>query len=223
MPWRASRSQRSKGARDGQVEQVRVLLAPLDAGMAPRQRVVEIVADVLVELLVLLVADLAPRPRPERGSLVDGLLVGELFLLAVLPLLLLHEDRLDDVVGVLADDGAQLPAVQQVVLAFAQVQRDVGAAVRLLDHLDDEFAAAVGLPAHALVGLLAGAARTDGHLVGDDERGVEADAELADQMRVLLLVAGQLREEFARARLGDGAEVARSPRRGSCRCRCRRR
>ena len=56
-------------------------------------------------------------------------------------------------------------------------------------------------------GGVAGAARLDRHLVGDDERRIEADAELADQVRVLLLVAGQLREEFARAGLGDRAEV----------------
>ena len=77
----------------------------------------------------------------------------------------------------------------------------------LLDRLDGELAAAVGLPAHALVRLLAGAAGQHRHLVGDDERGIEAHAELADQVRVLLLVAGELREELARAGLGDRAEV----------------
>jgi hypothetical protein len=44
-------------------------------------------------------------------------------------------------------------------------------------------------------------------LVGDDERRVEADAELADQVRVLGAVRGELLEELARARLGDGADV----------------
>ena len=110
-------------------------------------------------------------------------------------------------VGVLADDGLQLPAAEQLVLAFAQVQRDVGAAAGLLDHLDGEVALAAGFPAHAWFGLDAGAARNHGHLVGDDERGIEADAELADQVRILGLVAGQRREEFPRAGLGDGAEV----------------
>ena len=37
--------------------------------------------------------------------------------------------------------------------------------------------------------------------------GIEADAELADQLRVLLLVAGQALEELGGAGLGDGAEV----------------
>ena len=52
-----------------------------------------------------------------------------------------------------------------------------------------------------------GAARLDRDPVGDDEPRVEADAELADQLRVLLLVALQRRDELARAALGDRAEV----------------
>ena len=102
---------------------------------------------------------------------------------------------------------AQLGAREQVVLAFAQMQRDLGAARRPSPSSRRRIAAAVGLPAHALRRRLAGAARLDRDLVGDDERRIEADAELADQVRVLLLVAGQLREELARARLGDRAEV----------------
>ena len=47
----------------------------------------------------------------------------------------------------------------------------------------------------------------DGDPVGDDEARVEADAELADQLRVLLLVAGEAREELARAAARDRAEV----------------
>ncbi len=43
--------------------------------------------------------------------------------------------------------------------------------------------------------------------LGDDERRVEADAELADELRRLLLIAGQRAEEFRGARAGDGAEV----------------
>jgi hypothetical protein len=40
------------------------------------------------------------------------------------------------VVGVFADDGLELPRRQQLVLAFAQVQDDVGAAAGFLDLLD---------------------------------------------------------------------------------------
>ena len=47
---------------------------------------------------------------------------------------------------------AQPVAVEELVLAFAQVQRHLGAALRPLDRLDRVFAAAVGLPAHAVLG-----------------------------------------------------------------------
>ena len=45
------------------------------------------------------------------------------------------------------------------------------------------------------------------HLVGDDEGRVEADAELADELRVLGGVSAETLEELARAGLGDGADV----------------
>ncbi len=79
--------------------------------------------------------------------------------------------------------------------------------VGLVDHLDGVIALAAGFPAHRLVGFDAGAAGNHRHLVGDDEGRIETDAELADQVRILGLVAGQRREEFAGAGLGDGAEV----------------
>jgi hypothetical protein len=116
------------------------------------------------------------------------------------------------VVGVLLDDGAQLPAGQQIVLVLAQVQGDLGAAVGLVDGLDGVFAGAVAghraFPLHARVGGgEAGPAGAHGDLVGDDEGGIKADPELADQVGVLLLVAGQLAEELLGARLGDGTQV----------------
>ena len=62
---------------------------------------------------------------------------------------------------------------------------DVGAARRLGDGLDGVVALAGALPAHAVLGAEAGAARHERHPVGDDEGRIEADAELADQVRVL--------------------------------------
>ena len=58
------------------------------------QRRLEVVRDVLVELVVLLLGDLRLGPRPQRGRLVDLLvLVGHHLRLGVgIPLLLLHED-----------------------------------------------------------------------------------------------------------------------------------
>ena len=52
-----------------------------------------------------------------------------------------------------------------------------------------------------------GLARDDLDLVGDHEDGVEADAELADEVGVLPGIAGELGEEVLCARAGDGAEV----------------
>ena len=89
-----------RAARD--VQQLRVFLLAFDARVRPRQRVVEIVADVLVEFLVLLFGDLVLGARPQRGSLVDGLVFVQGFVLAVLPLFLLHQDGLHDVVGIFA-------------------------------------------------------------------------------------------------------------------------
>ena len=76
-----------------------------------------------------------------------------------------------------------------------------------LRRLHRELARAVALPADRLARRQPGAPRHDRHPVRDDEARVEADAELADQLRVLLLVARELREELARARLRDRAEV----------------
>src|SRR2546427_239852 len=53
--------------------------------VSPRQWIVKIVADVLVEFSVLLVADFVLRPRPQGRSLVDRFLLGELLILALLP------------------------------------------------------------------------------------------------------------------------------------------
>ena len=77
-------------------------------------------AGLLVEVGVLLVGDLALGPRPQRAGLVHGLPfaglhhAAGLVVLAVLPLLLLHLDRQADVVGVLADDGLELPPDESV-------------------------------------------------------------------------------------------------------------
>jgi hypothetical protein len=111
------------------------------------------------------------------------------------------------VVGVLADDGLQAPAAEEIGFALAQVQDDVGAALRTGDRLDLEVAGALAAPAHALLGLQARAAGFDGDAVGDDVAAVEAHAELADELGVLLLVAREAVHELAGAALGDGAEV----------------
>lgn len=110
-------------------------------------------------------------------------------------------------VGVLLDDAAQAPAIGEVVLVVLEVQDDAGAALGLVDGFDVELAFTARGPVHAFAGGQAGTAGVDVDLVGDDEGAVEADAELADQLGVFLLVAGELAQEVTGAGLGDGAEV----------------
>ena len=88
-----------------------------------------------------------------------------------------------------------------------EVQRHVGAAGSARGGLHREFAAAVAHPAHRVLRWRAGAAGDHGDLVGHDEARIKADAELPDQLRILLLVAAQLCEELARPGLGDRPEV----------------
>ena len=60
---------------------------------------------------------------------------------------------------------------------------------------------------HAFAGVEAGTAAEYFNLVGNDEGRVEAHAELADQVRIFLLVAREVLHEIGGARFGDGAQV----------------
>ena len=60
---------------------------------------------------------------------------------------------------------------------------------------------------HAGLWRLTCLARQHLHPLGDDEGRVEADAELSDELRGLLLITGQRAEELGRSRPGDRAEV----------------
>ena len=82
---------------------------------------------------------------------------------------------------------------------------DGGAGDGALGGLDLEAGLAVAGPAPGL--LFAGLARDDFHAVGHHEGAVEADAELADEVGILLRVSGELRQEVLGAGAGDGAEV----------------
>jgi len=86
------------------------------------------------------------------------------------------------------------------------VQGDVGAAAGLLQGLDGVAALPGRLPADPVLGPQAGSAGYHGDLVRDDESGVEADTELADELAVLGLVAAQVLQEFAGAGAGDGTD-----------------
>ena len=109
------------------VEQQRVFLAPFNLGVHVRERRFEVVADVLVELVVLLGSDLGPGARPQRRRLIDlfVLVRDDLRLCRRVPLFLLHHDRNRDVIGVLPQDLSQLEAGQQLVFLRTQVEHDV--------------------------------------------------------------------------------------------------
>jgi hypothetical protein len=109
------------------------------------------------------------------------------------------------VVGVLLDDVAQAPAIGELVFAFfrcrtMRVPRWACRWWRLRTR------PRLSTTSARLRRRQAGTAAVHVDLVGDDEGG-EAHAELADQVRVLLLVAGEVLHEVGGAGLGDGAQV----------------
>ena len=120
------------------VQQLRVFAAAFDAVVRVRERRLEVVRHMLVELVVLFRRNVDLVAGPQGAGLVDGFVfvLQDGFLLLFVPLFLLHDDRQRDMVRILADDGLDLPARQQFVLAFAQVQDDVRAARRLVDRFD---------------------------------------------------------------------------------------
>ena len=63
------------------------------------------------------------------------------------------------------------------------------------------------MPANARGRIQARPARFDGDILCDNECRIEADAELANQLGVFLLVAGHLPEELRGPGAGDGAKI----------------
>ena len=195
-----------RGARD---EHERLELGRALGGDADRgERGLAVVGDVLVERL-----DLLGR-RLGLGLLPDGLHGVDLLGLLRLGVLVLfvrllarvgaQEDRIGEVVRVGADELLEAPRVEVLLRVVAQVQDDRRAVGRVVVRgLQVVLALAVGGPLHA-VG--AAAAGRHVHAVGDHERGVEADAELADELGRAGLVLHRLQEAL-RAGGGDGAEV----------------
>ena len=72
-------------------------------------------------------------------------------------------------VGILADDALDLPAVGVVLGVFTQVQGDAGATLCAVYGFNLEFTGAAADPAHAMLLLHAGATRFNRDLVGDDK------------------------------------------------------
>ena len=178
-----------------------------------------LVVALLVELVVLLLRDLALLPLPEGDHGVQGLPLPDVLILrlvvggALLPAGVgdLHPDGEADVVGVLLHEALQgillevLAVLAGLVLGvLLDVENDVGADGLLLAGLHGVAVHAVRLPAAGGVGAVL--ARYDGDVVRDHEGGVEAHAELADDIRRLLAALGLL-AELEGAAPGDDAQV----------------
>ena len=181
--------------------------------MGPRQRFFEVVTNVLVKGLVFVVGDLVFRPGPECARLIDGFLFVTFDLLALflIPFFLLHQNRLHDVIGVLADQALELPAREQVILIRTQMQHDICAARSLFGLLNRVgtrgIAAHAACPTHPFRGRCTRTAGEHGDRIRDDEGRIKADPELTDQIGVVLLIAGQFAEELAGTRFGDRAKM----------------
>ena len=177
-----------------------------------------------VEGLVLFFRDVLLVPLPDGHHGVQGLHLGVglvlgrfIFLtLGVLVLRLLHgtglgdlhPDGVADIVGILADQAADLVFFQILGVFFVlgigfQGHDDVRAGGVLFRFLDGIAVRAVGDPLPCLV--LAVLPGNDGDGGSHHECRIEANTELTDDIDVLVLLHGLL--EAQRAGLGDGAEI----------------
>src|ERR1017187_767258 len=189
-----------RGARR-HVQQARVLALALDAIVAPGQRIGVVVRDMAVEVAVFLVLELRARSRPQRLRLVD------ILVLEGGRSLLLHAHRESDVIGIAAHQSAQPEGVDKLLGFRFQMQHHAGTALLARDGLDRELPVSARFPAYRRLSRGVGAATEQLDPLGDDERGIEANAELPDQLGVLLLVPGKALEELGGAGFGDGPEV----------------
>ncbi len=185
------------------VEEAGVIAPAFDPVVAPGERVDAVVREVLVELAIVLVIDVAFRSRPECLGVIDrferGLRVRGIRT---------HTDRNGDVVRIAPHQSAQRVGVREALVLVPQVQDDTRAPIRLLAGLDAEFTLAFRFPAHAGRGGFTGLARPDFDALRDHEGGIETDAELADELGVLALIAREFLHEVGGARARDRAELA---------------
>ena len=194
------------------VEERGVLERAFGRGVEPEERVFPVAGDGLVELLVVFVLELGLGAAPHGAGGVDllgGARLDGLLLLGVpLALVVGEEDGEGDVVGVLLDDLLQAPAVGVLRAFFVEVDEDGGAGALARASRRGSMSKPV-LPSLVQRQVLSSPALREmtSTLSATMKTLVEADAELADEVGVLLGVAGELREEVLRAGAGDGAEV----------------
>ena len=216
------------GSLGGDIQQSLEADAALGAGVNHPQRLVVIKELFPIESLVLLVGDILLGSLPDGHHGVEGLQFGVLLVLGGLVFLLLaldlhgfllrllhgaglgdqHLDGVADIVGILADQGAdfvllQILGVFVLVGVGLQGHDDVGAGGILGRFLNGVAVGAVGDPLPGLVLPVLFGDHGDGG--GDHKGGVEAYAKLTDDVDILIFLHGLL--EAQRAGLGDGAQV----------------
>ena len=195
----------------------------LGAGVDHRQGVLPVHELLLIKGVVLLGGHLGLLSLPQGDHGVDGLpllhrlplglvvlaRVGGLLLLAVV--LHLHHDRVADVIRVLFDQllkliGLQILVVVLLIRVCLEVHDDVAAGSVLLALGDRIAVRPVRLPHPGLVTAIGPGDHR--HMVGHHKGGVEAHAELTDDVDVLpLLLLGQILLELEGSALSDGAQV----------------
>ena len=203
-PVLAVRMEQVEGGGGRDEQQGGVFDLALGPVMQPQPGLVEGVCYVVIELLVVVVADLVARPGPQGGGPVQGLVPGRLAVLAF-RWGAGQDHRNRDVVGMGLDGLPQPLGFEELVLPLGQVQDHPRAAGHAAGFRDGELAPPVRQPAPAL--RLAGLAGQHRDLVGDHEGGIEADAELADQGDVVLRLAAHGVEEGGGTGARDGAQV----------------
>ncbi len=193
------------------------------------RRVGEVVEVRLVELVVFLLGDVGLLALPDGDHGVDGFQLGVAFVfrLVVVARVLglgqfarlghVHADGIAHVVAVALDEVlqavlGQVPVIGLRLGAFAlglgvllQREDDIGAMSVALSLFDGVAFHAVAFPCPSLVG--APGARHHAHLGRHHERGIEADAELADDVDVLALLLGVVGLEGLAVGMRDGAQV----------------
>ena len=191
------------GGAGGDEEQGVVGGGPFGAAADHPQGGGEIPEFILVELVHLLIGNLALRLLPDGDHGIEGLNLLVVLVLVLGALLLagaghLHADGVADVIGVPLHQPLEAVALQKLVVALLlgvvlDGEDDGGAGLLLLAGGDGVAVAAVGFPAEGL--LAAGGAGDDLHLLRYHKGGVEAHPELADNIHVVtlavLLLEGQ--------------------------------
>ena len=214
-----------EGRVGGKIEHGLILHGPLGGDVDHAQGVLPVAVLLLIKVVVLLGLDLALGALPQGHHGVEGLPLphGLVFRLVVLPcvrgaglfvgVLHLHFNGIVDIVGVLLDQTLQRVRLQilGIVLLVGvglELHDDLGAHVGLFAARQGVPVRAGGLPAPRLAA--APGPGGDGDGVGHHKGGVEAHAELADDVGVALgdaLGLGHVLLELEGAAFGDGTQV----------------